>query len=146
MVRGSSRDRFWRRRRLMAVVAAVLAVGLVVGGIGLAANWVGGGSPTAPASTSPPDSSLAPGATPTGGISRADAIQIAASAASATPTELETASAEIRFGDSPPAVATNLWIWKVTFTTYGGPTGGRQAIVILDYFTGYVIDVRNAVA
>jgi hypothetical protein len=104
----------------MAVLAAVLAVRLVLGGIGLADNWAGGAPSTAPAS-------LAPGATPTGGRSRADAIQIAVGAASATPTEIETAVAEARFGSSSPAVGGNLWIWTVTFTTYAGPTDGRQA-------------------
>jgi hypothetical protein len=93
--------------------------------------------------TPPPTPTPTPTGTPSGGISRADAIRIAAGSASATPAEIAGASAEVSFGD--PA-ASGRWVWRVTFSAFAGPTSGHQTTVILDYFSGSVIDVRTVQA
>jgi hypothetical protein len=107
-------------------------------------------SPTATASSSPtpsPVSSPSTSPLPSGGISRADAIRIAAEAASATQAEIDGASAEVVFGDRWWADAKDYrWVWKVVFTEVAGPTSGRQATVIIDYLTGSVITVRDLYA
>jgi hypothetical protein len=95
-------------------------------------------SPTSAAAEPAPTPNSSP--LPSGGISREEAIRIASGAASAKPAEIAGASAEISFGD---AVASGRWVWRVTFTAVPGPSSAHMTDVILDYYTGSLIDVQT---
>lgn len=99
-------------------------------------------TPTPPKSYLPTPSPT-PMASPSGGISRADAIRIAANAVSATPAEIDGATAELVFGDPVMDLANGRWAWEVTFTPVAGSSSGQPTIVMVvmvDYLTGDVID------
>lgn len=101
-------------------------------------------TPTPPSTPSPP--AVAPGATPSGGMSRADAIRTAAGWAGASQSEIDGSDTSVWLGDSTVKDGENRWLWKVTFSSFAGPTSGRVATVYLDYFTGVFVAQMEVVA
>lgn len=83
----------------------------------------------------PPTPSPTPVVTPAGGISREDAIRIAANAVHPPVDQVGAASAAVemnpRYGR---------WIWEVSFLlSFGGPTGSEGSFADIDFFTGQVL-------
>jgi hypothetical protein len=111
-------------------------------------SWVGAPlspseSPgTTPTATSLPGSTPAPAytprPTPTGGISKEEAIRIAVNAIHPSAEQIATASASVethpRFG----------WVWHVSFSRDApSPTGGSGTFVDIDFYTGEVLSSGN---
>jgi len=135
----------WTMRTRTAALLAVAAVLVAIGVAGLyAAGYLAWNRPWTPA---------APGQTPPGGLSRADAIRIAAAAARSKVPQIddddEVARAEAMVmpaGETqvgfPPTMdaAAHPWVWRVYFDKLAPtPTDERTVVVYLDYYTGEVL-------
>lgn len=95
-------------------------------------------SPEKPAVSQAP--AWTPEPTPTGGISKAEAIRIAVAAAQVPAAEAATATAGLTRGYG--LVAFGRWVWEVSFTEYnGGPLNAQGISVDVDYYTGEVLSV-----
>jgi hypothetical protein len=101
-----------------------------------------------PAPTSGEASQPTPPVTPSGGISQADAIRLAATALADSPNAAPSSAAQVEAGQAslvygnPIAVEPQArWVWLITYGARSG-TGSGGAVVI-DYATGVVVGTES---
>jgi hypothetical protein len=114
-------------RQLAVAAALALVAALAIGAIVLVSS-------VAPASSLSPSATPSGTTLPSGGISRDRAIEIASgTTAGQTPAGFR-ATATATFDDGY-----GRWVWQVTWTQYGGPTGGDGCEVAVDLMSGQVL-------
>ena len=122
------------RLRPTRLVAVVALAALIVLGVGTVVVFRPGA--TAPsAATASRTASQAPdsSAIPTGGVTRERAIEIALQGKGRGENVVSSASAAFSH-------LYNRWLWSVTWSYVAGPTAGEGCRVVIDFFSGEILD------
>jgi len=120
------------RGRRRAIVAIALATMLGIGGLALIGSLAQTDRYGTPAGTNPP----------AGGITSERAIEIASGTKSSQAPSDFRASAQAQFdwGYARWTRGFARWTWHVSWGVYAGPTGSTGCDMVLDFFTGEILD------